>query len=167
MIDDVTEESTLANRHVSRFIAIMSVYSSEIKEIENLSKVAKGLSHAYLNKDIFDFNEEDKGLMSLHHPDELFLEQLLTLYQEKKSSCEDLIKDNLIEKYKLNKLDRVIKSILCLASLELLYYEQTPAKIIIDEYVSLTKAFYGNNEAGFVNKVIDVLARKTRQENEF
>ena len=93
-----------------------------------------------------------------------FIETILGL---KTNEIEALIKANLIEKYSLDKLERVIKAIIGLAALELLYYGETPAKIIIDEYISLTKSFYGNSEAGFVNKVIDTLARKTRPENEF
>ena len=83
--------------------------------------------------------------------------------EEKRPEIEQLIKDSLIEKWNIDKIDKVIKAILQLAALELLYNAITPAKVIIDEYVSLTKSFYENNEAGFVNKVIDSMARTSRK----
>lgn len=157
----------LANRHVSRLIAIITLYSANVRDAENLDETAKEILISYLNKDIFDLDNEIKRELNLYPPDLLFLNQLLTTYQAKSKDIDELLKANLIEKYSLEKLDRVIKSVLSLAALELLYYQETPAKIIIDEYVSLTKAFYSNSEAAFVNKVTDILAHQTRKEDEF
>ncbi len=166
-MNDEVENSAPANRYVSRFLAIIAIYSSEMNEPQDLSKTANSLMQAYLSKDIFDFDEEDKEDMSVHQPDKLLLDHLITTYQKKKDAIEEVIKANLIEKYTFSKLDRVIRAILCLAILELLYDEQLLAKIIIDEYVSLTKTFYNNSEAGFVNKVIESIARTIRKADEF
>ena len=167
MENDQIEIPALINRHVSRFIAVISIYSNEIKNKDDLQQVSEELLGSYLNKDIFDLSNEDKEEFILHQADKLFLNQLIEIYQKKKDDIEELLKANLIEKYSLHKLDRVIKAILSLTACELLYCGETPAKIIIDEYVSITKIFYGNSEAGFVNKVADLLARKTREEHEF
>ena len=158
------EEFNHINKHVSRFIAILSLYSYEMREDQTIQQISKKMKKAYLEKDIFilGISKEDLEKMSVHSPDDILLEQLINLSYEKKTDIEQLIKDNLIEKYSLNKLDKVIKAILCLAALELLYFGEVPAKIIIDEYVGLTKTFYENSETGFINKVIDVLAHKTR-----
>lgn len=154
------------NRHASRFIAILSLYSFNMSEDKsaNLLKISKTIKKSYHMKDIFDLElpEEELNSIELHSPDEEFLEKLMVLSVEKKLEIEELITSCLIEKWNLNKLDQVIRSILKLAGLELLYHGEIPAKIIIDEYVSLTKSFYENNEAGFVNKVVDTMANKAR-----
>ena len=162
MLNNEIDKLTHANKHAARFIAILSLYSDDVCEgnKENLSKIAKKMTKAYFTQDIFDFKTKED--IELHHPDEQLLEQLIFLAKEKQQDIEQLISSSLIEKYNFNRLDKVIKSILQLAALELLYNEIIPAKIIIDEYVSLTKSFYENNEAGFVNKVIDIMARSVR-----
>ncbi len=160
------ESDARYNRHAARFIAILSLYSYNMNEKKSLSlmKISEKMTRSYLNKDIFDLNLNDEQLdeIKLHAPDHQFLENLILLSVSKKEEIEGLIKANLIEKWNLDKLDQVIRAILKLASLELLYHGEIPAKIIIDEYVSLTKAFYENNEAGFVNKVIDIMAGAAR-----
>ncbi len=152
------------HKHIARFIAIVSLYSDSMLEQHNIHKTVKKIKQAYLNKDMFDLgiNAEKLAEIELHEPDEELLATLISLNIEKKDAIEQVIADNLIEKYNLNRLDKVIRAILCLATSELLYAGDIPTKIIIDEYVSLTKTFYENNEAGFVNKVLDVIARSTR-----
>lgn len=158
------DETNNTNKHVTRFIAILSLYSHEMQDTKSIAQISRNINRAYLKKDLFDLgiDEESIANLELHAPDEQLLEILIRLSEEKREEIEQLIKDNLIEKYNFNRLDKVIKAILRLASLELLFCGDIPAKIIIDEYVSLTKTFYEDNEAGFVNKVIDVMARKTR-----
>jgi transcription antitermination factor NusB len=158
------EEQNPTNKHVARFIAILSLYSYEMQDQKSLYQISKAIKKAYLEKDVFDLdiNEEKLSEIQFHSFDEQLLEILINLSDSKKEAIEQLIKDNLIAKYNFDRLDKVIKAILRLAALELLYCGDIAAKIIIDEYVSLTKTFYENNEAGFINKVIDVMARKTR-----
>ncbi len=158
------EEFNPINKHVARFIAILSLYSYEMREQQSLSQAVIRIRKAYLEKDMFDLgiSEESLAEVQFHEPDEQLLEQLIHLSETQREAIEQLIKDNLIAKYNFDRLDKVIKAILRLAALELLYCGDIPAKIIIDEYVSLTKTFYENNEAGFVNKIIDVMARVTR-----
>lgn len=152
------------NKHVARFLAILSLYSYEMQEDKDLLKIADTIRKAYNERDIFALNISfnDLSQLNFHSPDEVLLQQLIDLSISKKQDIETLIKANLIAKYNFDRLDKVIKNIFRLAALELLYCGYTHAKVIIDEYVSLTKTFYENNEAGFVNKVIDVLAHKVR-----
>ncbi len=37
-----------------------------------------------------------------------------------------------------------------------------PAKVVIDEYVAVTRDFFGGDEPSFVNGVLDTLARRKR-----
>ncbi len=154
------EEKKLVSRHAARFIAILSLYSFDMRKQESLSKAASDMLQLYLNKDIFYFNTESE--IQVQAPDEKFLNQLIFLNEQKEEEICILLKNNLTEKYSFDKLDRVIKSILQLAITELLYCGDIPAKVIIDEYVSLTKSFYEKSEVGFVNKVTDILAHITR-----
>lgn len=164
MIDDKNIDINLASRHVTRFIAILTLYSYSMNEQQNIIKLSQKIKTSYLNKEIFDLevNLDQLKEIDLHNPDDQLLEQLILLSQDNKIEIQKLIEDSLIKKWNLNRIDRVLRSILELSALELLYCGDIPAKIIIDEYVSLTKSLYENSEVGFVNKVIDHMARAVR-----
>ena len=169
MSDEKIIDTSRYTRHAARFIGILSIYSHIMSDKKSLSliKTSEIMKKSYHAKDIFDLNLNDEQLeeINLYEPDDQFLENLMLLSESKKTEIEELIKSSLIEKWNFDRLDRVIRSILKLAALELLYNEDIPAKIIMDEYVSLTKTFYENNEAGFVNKVVDTMARSARASN--
>ena len=53
------------------------------------------------------------------------------------------------------------------AILRAAYYElkgrpDVPGRVVIAEYVDLANAFYGPEESGMINAVLDALARETR-----
>ncbi len=150
------------NKHVARFLAILTLYSHELQDNLSLYEVGQKINKSYRQKKLFDEQDEILAEMELHAVDETLFAQLISLANENKEEIENSLKENLIEKYRFDRLDRVIRAILKLATLEILYCGDTPTKIILDEYVSLTKTFYESNEVGFVNKVVDVIARSVR-----
>lgn len=166
MHDTNLSENTYKNRHVSRFIAILSVYSCLLKEepFSNLRKNYKTLVKSYNTKDIFipEYIDSKFDDLTLVNPDEDFLEKLLNTLTENEDAVRTLINKSLNDRWNYSRLDKVICSILKLGCTELLYNGEIPSNIIIDEYVSLTKTFYSNSEAGFVNKVLDVSAINAR-----
>ena len=160
------QNNDILNRHAARFIAIMAMYSHDMqdKPLANLTYTAKAIESAYLTKDVFDPDLPKMDDVELYAPDEEFLSQLINLQIERQEDIMNLIESSLIAKWNISKVDKVIKAILQLAASELLAHADVHAKIIIDEYVSLTKTFYEDSEAGFVNKVIDTMARAVRTE---
>jgi N utilization substance protein B len=56
----------------------------------------------------------------------------------------------------------VVRAILRLGCFELLARPDVPARAAVDEYVSLARSFSEGPEAGFVNGVLDALARRLR-----
>ena len=162
---DIIENDILINKSVSRFIAILTLYAADINDQQDLKEVSLQVLQSYFKKDLFDIDESE--VIELHQPNKMLLDHLLNTYILNKQDIEKKISDNLNEKYNFNKLDLVIKAILCLATAELLYHQDIPAKIIIDEYVSLSKTFFNNAETGFINKVIDIIAKSIRATDEF
>jgi N utilization substance protein B len=62
----------------------------------------------------------------------------------------------------LDRMDRVLRAILRAGAFELFARAETPAKVAISEYVDIARAFYEGKEPGFVNGVLDRLARVLR-----
>ena len=64
--------------------------------------------------------------------------------------------------WSIGRIERVSRAILVAGVFELLAREDVPAKVAINEYVEIAHAFYDDNEPGFVNSVLDRLARQLR-----
>jgi transcription antitermination protein NusB len=66
------------------------------------------------------------------------------------------------QRWKFERLDRILAKILGCAVYELCYRPDVPVAVIINEYIEITKAFYDGNESGFINGVLQETAQKLR-----
>jgi len=62
----------------------------------------------------------------------------------------------------LTRLDATVRAILRAAAYEVMFMENVPARAVINEYVDVAHAFFGEEEPRFVNGVLDRLARRRR-----
>ena len=69
---------------------------------------------------------------------------------------------NLTASWTLARLDRTLKAILRVGAYELIARPDVPAAAAISEYVDVAKAFDAGREAGFVNGVLDAVAKSAR-----
>ena len=80
----------------------------------------------------------------------------------RRDELDALIRPRLSAGWSPERLDPVVRAILRAAAWELLGQPETPARVVIDEYVSVARAFFNDREPGFVNSVVDGLARDLR-----
>ena len=64
----------------------------------------------------------------------------------------------------MDRLESVMRAIMRAAGFEMLAKGEVPARVVINEYVDLTHAFFEGKEPGFVNGVLDKIARTLRPE---
>ncbi|MEQ9640884.1 MAG: transcription antitermination factor NusB [Alphaproteobacteria bacterium] len=69
----------------------------------------------------------------------------------------------LVKGWPLTRLDAVLRAILRCGTYELWARGDVPAKVVISEYVDLADAFFGGDEVGMVNAVLDRIGRRLRQ----
>ncbi|MGM0585834.1 MAG: transcription antitermination factor NusB [Pseudomonadota bacterium] len=63
----------------------------------------------------------------------------------------------------IHRLDPILRAVLRAAGAELLEGSDTPAKVVINEFVDVARAFFPEGkEPGFVNAVLDKMAREAR-----
>lgn len=70
--------------------------------------------------------------------------------------------ESVAEHWKLYRMQRVDRTILRIASWELLYCLETDHQVIINEAVELAKEYGSQDSASFVNGLLDRIARKVR-----
>jgi N utilization substance protein B len=64
--------------------------------------------------------------------------------------------------WRLERVDSILRAILRAGAYELIGRQDIPAKVVIAEYVEISRAFFSGDEPGFVNAVLDKLARRKR-----
>lgn len=83
---------------------------------------------------------------------------------EKKQELESLIEGSLTKGWKLNRLSKVSLSILKLAVYEMMYIDDVPYNVAINEAVELAKKYDDEDKAPFVNGVLGGVYRKIKVE---
>ena len=80
----------------------------------------------------------------------------------RREEIDALVSGALAKSWTLPRLGALMRALLRAAAGELLTRADVPAKVVIDEYVELARAFFSEREPGFVNAVLDHLARQLR-----
>ncbi|WP_419816802.1 transcription antitermination factor NusB [Glacieibacterium sp.] len=75
---------------------------------------------------------------------------------------DELITAALAEGWALDRLDKPMRALLRAAVYELIARADVPAATVVDEYVDVAHAFYDAKLAGFVNALLDTVARRVR-----
>ena len=83
---------------------------------------------------------------------------------EHRAELDGMVGASLAEGWTLARMDRVLRAILRAGAFELFARRETPARVAITEYLDVANAFYEGKEPGFVNGVLDRLARVLRPE---
>lgn len=69
------------------------------------------------------------------------------------------ISESVAAGWSLERLESLMRAILRAGAYELMFRDDIPARAVISEYVDVAHAFYEGDEPGFVNGVLDKLAR--------
>ena len=80
----------------------------------------------------------------------------------RRADIDRLIAGALTAGWPLERLDSVMRAVLRAGACELLEFADVPARVVIDQYLDVAHAFLGDKERGFVNGVLDRLARELR-----
>jgi N utilization substance protein B len=91
-----------------------------------------------------------------------FFDDLVTGVEARRIDLDNLIADKLAEGWSLERLDRPMRAILRAGAYELIARADVPVATVISEYVDVAHAFYDKRESGFVNGLLDAIAKEAR-----
>lgn len=100
----------------------------------------------------------------LHDADDEFFAELLRGVVKLQAKIDTLIEKRLAKNWTLARLDATARAILRAASYEFIHRADIPAAAVINEYVEIAKAFFGEDDRRFINAVLDGAARDLRSE---
>jgi N utilization substance protein B len=135
-------------RHAARLGAVQALYQMEMSG-SGAEEVAR------------EFAEHRFAELPVP-PDGEFFAAIVNGVPQHQVEIDRAIAASLSEKWKLERVDSILRAILRCGVFELVARRDVPAKVVIDEYVAVSGAFFGADEPGFVNAALDTIARRKR-----
>lgn len=77
-------------------------------------------------------------------------------------AIDPMIDGSLPPEWPVTKIDSTLRAVLRAAAFELMKRPDIPSKVVISEYIDVTRAFYDGEVPGLVNAVLDAIARKVQ-----
>ena len=90
------------------------------------------------------------------------MQDIILCVQDRQVTIDEILTKSLDADWSLDRLERVLRSILRAGVAELLMNARTPVPILISDYIDVTHAFFGGKEPGLVNAVLDRAAKLLR-----
>jgi N utilization substance protein B len=97
-----------------------------------------------------------------HDAERDFFDDIVTGADARRGELDTLIAARLADGWSLERLDRPMRAILRAGAYELVARKDVPVATVISEYVDVAHAFYDKRESGFVNGLLDAIAKATR-----
>ena len=135
-------------RHASRLAAVQALYQMEMNGSGAEEVAQEFIEHRFAELPVA--------------PDAEFFSAILNGVPPHQVEIDRAIAGSLSEKWKLERVDSILRAILRSGVFELVGRRDVPAKVVIDEYVAVAGAFFGADEPGFVNAALDTIARRKR-----
>lgn len=142
-----------AKRSAARLAAVQSLYQMEMTGISAEEALTDSRTRAA---------EEPRGRMA--EPDGSLLAQVVRGVTAERALLDDAIGRALSNDWTVDRLEAILRAIMRSGAWELKGRAQTPARVVISEYVDVAHAFYAGPEPGLVNAVLDKVARTLRPE---
>jgi len=93
-----------------------------------------------------------------------FLKATLEGVLREQKTLDVKLNEFLSDSWKLTRLDATMRAILRAGAYELQFCKDVPVPVTISEYVDVTKAFFDQEQAKFINGVLDRYARWVRED---
>jgi N utilization substance protein B len=142
-----------AERSAARLAAVQALYQMDV--------AGKGLADVTAEFEAFWMDREVEGVM-FEPAENAFFRELLAGAVEEQRSIDPAIDKALATGWPLTRVEAVLRAILRAGAYEITFRKDVPVRASISEYVDIAHRFYGDDEPGLVNAVLDTIAREAR-----
>lgn len=143
----------ILEKRAARVLAVQCIYSIEHDKSYNKSideKILDIMSSYHI--DMLGFVKADI--------DEAYYIKLVRHVFSNYSDWEAKISEHLLKEWSFARLPSLLRAILLTGACELFLYQDVDNKIIINEYIEISKLFNHEGEAGFINKILHSICAK-------
>jgi N utilization substance protein B len=141
------------SRSAARLAAVQALYQHEM-EGTPVPRLLKEFHDHRLGATIED--------QHYHEAERDFFDDIVTGAEVRREEIDALISQRLAAGWSIERLDRPMRAILRAGAYELIARADVPVGSVISEYVDVAHAFYDKSESGFVNGLLDAIAKEVR-----
>jgi transcription antitermination protein NusB len=141
------------SRSAARLAAVQALYQQEM-EGTPLPKLLDEFHRHRLGQEIEDVRYADAEVS--------FFDDLVKGVDARRPEIDAAITARLAEGWNLDRLDRPMRQVLRCGTYELIARIDVPTATVINEYVDVADAFYAKREKGFINGLLDAVAKAVR-----
>ena len=149
-----TTPARARSRSAARLAAVQALYQQEM-EGTKIAPLLHEFHHHRLGATIDGVEYADAEVD--------FFDDVVKGVDARRDELDDLISAKLAKDWSLARLDKQMKAILRAGAYELAARSDVPTGSVISEYVDVAKAFYDARESGFVNGLLDAVAKEVRK----
>ena len=141
------------SRSAARLAAVQALYQHEM-EGTAVPALLHEFHHHRLGATIEDVDYADAEVD--------FFDDIVAGVAARRTEIDSLIAGKLATGWSLERLDKPMRQILRAGTYELVARPDVPTGSVISEYVDVAHAFYDKRETGFVNGLLDAVAKEAR-----
>jgi N utilization substance protein B len=151
-----TSQKQFFGRTAARFYAVQALYAWDIH-----GAFPKNCAPPFLNEE--NLNPLEEAVICFNANDSLFetLCHQASTYQKDIDACIEAV---LTSTWRLERLHYVVRALLRVAVAEILYHHDTPAPVIINEYLNIAKTFFDEKDVRFINGSLDKAVKNSRSQ---
>ena len=141
------------SRSAARLAAVQALYQQEMEGTP-------------LPRLLHEFHEHRLGAtiedQTYHDAERDFFDDIVSGADARRGEIDEKIAGKLAAGWSLERLDRPMRAILRAGTYEIIARPDVPVGSVISEYVDVAHAFYDKRESGFVNGLLDAIAKEAR-----
>ncbi|WP_413716060.1 transcription antitermination factor NusB [Sphingobium sp. B10D7B] len=150
---DAMKPTKSKSRSAARLAAVQALYQQEM-ESTPLPMLLHEFHQHRLGATIED--------VTYHPAEQAFFDDVVKGVDARRDEIDQHIIDRLAKGWSMERLDKPMRQILRAGTYELIARADVPTASVISEYVDVAHAFYDKREAGFVNGLLDGIAKSVR-----
>jgi N utilization substance protein B len=150
-------------RSAARLAAVQALYEVELSD-SNVDDVLVEFLRTRWDTPQED-GDEDRDSSPLAEPDKQLFNDLVRGVAKRRDELEEMLAGALSQEWSVDRLEAIVRIILMSGIYELYIRLDVPPRVVITQYVDVAHAFFEGPEPGFVNGVLDRLAKVLRPDD--
>ncbi len=150
-------------RSSARLAAVQALYEVELSD-SNVDDVLVAFLRTRWDTPQEE-GDEDRDSSPLAEPDKQLFSDLVRGVSKRHDELEEMLSGALSQEWTIDRLEAIVRIILMSGIYELYIRLDVPPRVVITQYVDVAHAFFEGPEPGFVNGVLDRLAKTLRPDD--
>jgi len=144
----------MSQRHLARMVSLQILYQLDFSDLFNLKKKEEK------TKKISTYSLQEFATIDFKYKE--FVDNLIKAIVENLEKIDEWIK-KFAPEWPIKQISVVDRNILRIGIFELIFSEETPPKVVIDEAIELAKRFGSETSGRFVNGVLGAVYEKLKK----